>query len=87
MDGLQLDEVERDYFHKRDAFTEYSDAVARFSQMIEKPKKEVPKYVPHKIKAELAAKAIAEKKAKNQAILQRKMTGKIVPQAAPPSKK
>lgn len=68
---MQIDELNREYFHKCDDFTDYCEAAAKFAQVIGKPKIEVPKYVPHAIRLEVAAKKKAERAAQKEAALRK----------------
>lgn len=64
---LQIDALDKEFMHKKDAFSEYCEALARSAAMMPKEKKPVVKYVPRKLRAEIAAKAAAAKKAKAKA--------------------
>lgn len=68
---VQIDELNREYFHKCDNFTEYCEAAAKFAQMVGKPKVEVPKYVPQAVRLEMAAKKKAERAGQKEAALRK----------------
>lgn len=56
---------------KRDAFTNYTEAVRRFDQMIKKPPAKPQPYVPLEVKMEQKRKRINERKAHQLAALKK----------------
>lgn len=56
---------------KRDAFTNYTEAVRRFDQMIKKPPAKPQPYVPLEVKMEQKRKRINERKAHKLAALKK----------------